>query len=590
MQNWKRYTVFVALTGCIILFVSSCVGGLRIPVKNKPPLIVEGSPVWGAVGNEVNLDQGWSRDVQDYWYFTSQGTQIIRYDWFLHLEQATNQTAFRSDDNMTRLRYLPQGVTPQNPDALPVGFVKDTNDPDFDEGSDKWFGINCSACHTAQIEFKGQAIRIEGGPALADFNTFFEELVESLEATLNDQAKFDRFAKNVLGANAPPGSVTDLRDALTTRTAYLRSRVRINTPPFPAGYARLDAVGNIFNAAWGQDLTCSPPNNCPPEHQVNKPPNTAPANAPVSYPALWDAPHTDLVQWAGFVNNKPPGPIIRNLGEVLGVFATFTFDEQGQFEGYQSSARVTKQSWLETWLTSLWSPLWPEQYLGPIDTTMKEQGEALYTTYCLNCHAILEDRTDPNREIAAQMKPFSEIGTDTLTAANFVNRAGGMMRTGKIEGRLAFYLGGDSLRAQATGKQILVNAEAGILIRKPSRAIQSLVAELKIALPVAPDFDPKSYRARTLNGVWATAPYLHNGSVPNLWELLQVDTLRVDSFYVGSREFDPVNVGYVTTMPADSNATMLYTSEPGNSNAGHNYGGTMSDAEKRALIEYIKSL
>ena len=61
-------------------------------------------------------------------------------------------------------------------------------------------------------------------------------------------------------------------------------------------------------------------------------------------------------------------------------------------------------------------------------------------------------------------------------------------------------------------------------------------------------------------------------------------------FMLGFGGIDPVNVGYVTTMPSDGNATLLDTSEPGNSNAGHNYGGTMSDAERRALIEYIKSL
>ena len=584
MQNWKRYTVFVALTGCIVFFFSSCVGGLRIPVENEPPLIRDGSPVWGGVDGVVNLAQGWSREVQDYWYFTSQGTQIIQYDWFLHLEQATNQTRFRSNDNMTRLRYLPQGVTPQNPDALPVGFVKDVNDAVFEEPPGEWFGINCSACHTAQIEFDGQAIRIEGGPALADFNVFFEELVESLEATLSNQAKFDRFANNVLGANAPSGSVTDLRDRLTTRTAYLRSRLDINKPPFPAGYARLDAVGNIFNAVWGQDLTGPPPND------VNKPPNTAPANAPVSYPALWDAPHTDLVQWAGFVKNKPPGPVTRNLGEVLGVFATFHYEEDSPDGGYQSSARITKQSWLEVWLQSLWSPLWPDEFLPAIDTTMKKQGEALYTTYCLNCHAILEDRTDPNREIAAQMWSLPLIGTDTLNAANFVNRSSGMIRTGKIEGKSAYYVAGPPLGPDVEGGDILVNAEAGILIRKPAAALESVVDGILIALPKAPKFDPKSYRARTLNGVWATAPYLHNGSVPNLWELLKPSMDRVKTFNVGSREFDPVNVGYVTTVPSDGHATLLDTSEPGNSNAGHDYGGAMSDAEKRALIEYIKSL
>ena len=54
------------------------------------------------------------------------------------------------------------------------------------------------------------------------------------------------------------------------------------------------------------------------------------------------------------------------------------------------------------------------------------------------------------------------------------------------------------------------------------------------------------YKARPLNGIWATAPYMHNGSIPNLWELLKKPEDRLTSFWVGSREFDPARVGYKT--------------------------------------------
>jgi len=53
-----------------------------------------------------------------------------------------------------------------------------------------------------------------------------------------------------------------------------------------------------------------------------------------------------------------------------------------------------------------------------------------------------------------------------------------------------------------------------------------------------------AYESRMLNGIWATAPYLHNGSVPNLWELLKPAKHRTASFMAGSRVFDPKNVGY----------------------------------------------
>ena len=55
-----------------------------------------------------------------------------------------------------------------------------------------------------------------------------------------------------------------------------------------------------------------------------------------------------------------------------------------------------------------------------------------------------------------------------------------------------------------------------------------------------------AYEARVLHGIWATAPYLHNGSVPSLWELLKPAKERKPTFKVGSRVFDPKNVGYDT--------------------------------------------
>ena len=252
--------------------------------------------------------------------------------------------------------------------------------------------------------------------------------------------------------------------------------------------------------------------------------------------------------------------------------------------------RLTEQGWLEEWLTSLWSPRWPEQYLGDINAADSAAGRATYLTYCISCHHLLPDPTSEDREIRAQMWPVHYVGTDSANAADFANRAAGLVNTGPIEGRPKNYVEGAPLAAQVPGIDVLVHGSAGIAARQPGQAVGSFLRSAFTLVPEAPPFDPKSYRARPLNGIWATAPFLHNGSVPNLWELLKVDSLRVDTFYVGSREYDPVNVGYVTTRPSVGLATLVDTSLPGSSNAGHNYGVALSDAEKRQLIVFIKSL
>lgn len=85
------------------------------------------------------------------------------------------------------------------------------------------------------------------------------------------------------------------------------------------------------------------------------------------------------------------------------------------------------------------------------------------------------------------------------------------------------------------------------------------------------------YKAAPLTGIWATAPYLHNGSVPNLYELLLPSNQRTTKFYVGNKEFDPKNVGYKTDQTEAT--TLLDTSLPGNSNSGHDTYGVFTDEQ-----------
>jgi RoxA-like, cytochrome c-like len=123
------------------------------------------------------------------------------------------------------------------------------------------------------------------------------------------------------------------------------------------------------------------------------------------------------------------------------------------------------------------------------------------------------------------------------------------------------------------------------------------------------------YRARPLDGVWATAPYLHNGSVPTLHDMLTPQHERPAAFCVGNRAFDPGRVGLPKDSVIDLNAkdggvcptglTRLDTRQVGNSNLGHSFEGTEADKtklplgvigrglkpeERDALVEYLKTL
>ena len=85
--------------------------------------------------------------------------------------------------------------------------------------------------------------------------------------------------------------------------------------------------------------------------------------------------------------------------------------------------------------------------------------------------------------------------------------------------------------------------------------------------------------------MWARSPYLHNGSVPTMQDLLSQPAARPTLFHRGSRLYDPQSMGY-----ADGGAYLFDATVPGNSNAGHAYGTDLSDEQERDLIEYLKTL
>jgi hypothetical protein len=115
-----------------------------------------------------------------------------------------------------------------------------------------------------------------------------------------------------------------------------------------------------------------------------------------------------------------------------------------------------------------------------------------------------------------------------------------------------------------------------------------------------------AYKGRPLTGIWATAPYLHNGSVPTLYDLLLPPDSRPRSFRLGTREFDPDKVGFVTdasrtqflTDRARQENTFIFETRDaagrmiaGNSNLGHDYGNaTFTEDQRRALVEYMKAV
>jgi hypothetical protein len=128
-----------------------------------------------------------------------------------------------------------------------------------------------------------------------------------------------------------------------------------------------------------------------------------------------------------------------------------------------------------------------------------------------------------------------------------------------------------------------------MVTQKLADGFNKFLAELESEGYEAPkEFGVRStgkYFAATLSGVWARSPYLHNGSVRTMQELLAVPTDRAKTFHRGSKQFDEKKMGYT-----DEGAYVFDTAGSGNSNSGHNYGTDLTADQKRDLIEYLKTL
>jgi hypothetical protein len=615
------------------------------------------------------LWQGWSPADSLWFYTTTQGSDLLPYDFFMELEQPGTNKLFRSEDNLYSYGYLPQSATRHNPDALPVGFVKDTY-----VGKD-YLGFTCAACHTGQVNYKGVAMRIDGGPAGSDMDTFLQKLAEAMRATLDNKATLAGFEQRVI-ARGNYSSAAAVEADMENYSRRLSMYVIVNRSPTRYGYYRLDAFGRIYNRVLEHIVTQDQLNYAMEElvkegkltqeelnalkqnkktsiltgeqrdHLVfrlsqvlplraqlelrNKLFNTP--DAPVSYPFLWDIPQHDYVQWNGIVQNAGLGPIGRNAGEVIGVFATLDWSQEpgislssvisGQgFKGphisFKSSINVHNLRRLENHLETLQSPKWPEDILPPIDQSRVHKGEVLFSQHCAMCHTNI-DSTSDRRRVVAQMTSLKSVRTDPKMATNAATYDG---LSGILQNQYTTSGAGPVLIDQRAPVAALLTKATLSVVATPSANKSFVRRGLDWADDLLTSFlhndikpsikrghyDPDttadpyasllSYKARSLNGIWATAPYLHNGSVPTLYDLLLPKRgpkdpangeYRPDKFMVGSREFDPEKVGLRSAGYAGFE---FNTQLPGNSNAGHDYGVKLLDKEDRLnLLEYLKTL
>jgi len=527
-------------------------------------------------------------------------------------------------------------------------------------------GFTCAACHTGQIDFikpedgSVHRIRIEGGPANVDLGEFRAAVGISLGLTKLLPRRFDRFADrldSIRAASASPpvdreGLRADL-DSLLVRGGHLAEvQDSLGIYPTTEGYARLDAIGRIANYVFSNDLDSEE--------------NLEVANAPVNFPYIWDAPRLEWVQYNASFSQPMMRNAGQSMGvfasvDLEGAGRAAEVEEDALL--FSSSIDILNIHEMETLLggctsgeqqvgseprcrgdfKGLESPRWPGSVFGPLKSSAIARGDSLYARHCSECHGsyagpdLIEDTTNfvwddlrvalpsggtvdyRHRYARIRVSDLWRIGTDPLAAVNFRRREAGLGELGERLGMMqrdstATAVSGAGALAELIGKvkerryvELGLDLDMTDLDRADSTAAAwaDMVTLLRAELDGYRDPEiqaPLGYRARPLNGVWATPPFLHNGSVPTLYLLLSPQEERPRTFYLGSRLFDPESIGF--NYQFEPGAFEFDTSLPGNSNQGHSFEGDeagsvgkrgvigpeLTPKDRLAIIEYLKSL
>jgi hypothetical protein len=452
---------------------------------------------------------------------------------------------------------------------MPVGFARGG-----DGQGRAWLGFTCAACHTGQVEFKGKKVRIEGGPALADLAGFRNELIAAFKATLGDEAKFARFVTNLVGKEAAtPEKAKALRDEVRGYVDAMAKLEERGRPEHPERFGRIDALTLLRNEMLGT--------------VAGEPANARSPAAPVSYPHLWGAPKLEWTLWNGSAQDA----IVRNEGMALVAFGHADATVAGDDVQIRSTGKVRNLVELEEWTKTLEPPRWPEGVLGTIDRDKARKGGEVYRREgCATCHADKPPypETSPNKSgktfVKVARTPLAELKTDRTLAENF---PGGTAKTGKFA---VLFKGAAEVPAWEMMVKGLAKLVEGDLpaagLTSEEMALASGDRDPDAPLPTPAEL--MAYKAGPLAGTWATAPFLHNGSVSSLYQLLLPPGERQKVFYVGSRQFDPKDVGFESGK--SGGAFEFRTEILGNGNSGHEYGTTLPDDERRALVEYLKTL
>ena len=530
-------------------------------------------------------------------------------------------------------------------------------------------GVNCTFCHTGEMTYieGGTAHRavIEGAPGMIDPRGFFKDMYAATIKTMIDEELLLDLFKNMKVENAEEKArefsktfskelgveptlksrlvkilektpiikvkiaqkkADEIKDILYSHRDLIHERlvkllqVTYGFEKVPdvlvqrmkyfaklgsanpvieetaAGFGRTDAFGRIANEAVRGI-------------------NPIALTAPVSLPYMYSIKYKGMYHYNANTNSV----ISRNIGQAFGLGAIKTNPEEKGLKQFASTANLHNLNTMEKILYKVKVPEFQAIFPNAkIDKVAAVKGCNIYLNKCMSCHDAPDTRVGPKRAlINYNVVPLDVIGTD----GNYIKNQATLVNGKPF--RVGLYDFSDNVKKwyykEYDVSEEKVNEWANSDLRGTEIFRDTFLGDNRFMGDEVMSYtaiEPgRGYVAKNLAGIWATSPFLHNGSVANVNELLLPSNKRRKVFVVGSHVYDNKNMGFTSDKEAHpdgkiksgsstskeslgslckNDSTRCYdASFPGNSNVGHEpsmYGGELVDVEKKQLIEFLKVL
>ena len=586
----------------------------------------------------ADYGNGLSPEQKERFYHLSQGSEILPWILLTAVDVADPGSEKPFVENLERYGLLPD---PGRDDGLPVGLTVTTNPFTFGM---EFAGITCAACHVTELRHGGKAVRVDGAPNMFNMQLFYSQAVDALQAALNDRGKLWRALKRLGRQDFHRYSVAapfvrpvtlvyyganillhrDRLDARLELVAVIHAAKERRDPDHPtSGFGRLDAFDGTRNflftrlrkADAGGDFKVNEANMVKLDAAVKFPPLWSRKASPLepveayraqpgSFPLVWGFKDYDWVEWTQNTNTV----MERNVTETLGAGATVVLDPARADSVFESSIPIQNMHDLEWLAYYIDPPRWPTEVFGEIKPDLATQGQVIFQSHCAGCHEYGDDRRTPKGLLRLRALSLQNIGTDPTAALRIscpIPDTGALAIPPRSftaeEAQLLKDCAGVKAGTAFTGNPFAKTVETAVDgIKQKAYAAAGIDAS---QWPVMEDLgrrgsvawrdtllDTKSpYAPRPLYGIWAASPYLHNGSVPTLYHLLLPPDQRPKTFALGSREYDPVKLGFTVDTNCSQQDCVVDTTRVGDGNGGHPFGTDLTEADRMALLEYLKT-